>query len=177
MQGYAIRRLAGRWPCLSGAMEDANSTCTSVDDRTEEFGDNPTRDTLTEGLVALLRPTVDSLQNSIKNTKYVSFSFQLFARVLILTPSEFGFPSPVSLIVEVTELCIIYFGIILIVTVSLRASQQELSREIEFLLVELATIYRNQQCPIDLDGYVKKLLDARARVTIINSILHNVQVI
>ena len=49
---------------------DENSTCTSADDGTEDFGDNPTRDTLTEGIISLLKPTVDSLENSIKNTRF-----------------------------------------------------------------------------------------------------------
>ena len=48
---------------------DENSTCTSADDGTEDFGDNPTRDTLTEGLISLLKPTVDNLENSIKHTR------------------------------------------------------------------------------------------------------------
>ena len=49
-------------------MEDGTSTCTSVDG-TEDFGDNPTRDSLTEGILNLLKPTVDCLENSIKNTR------------------------------------------------------------------------------------------------------------
>lgn len=48
---------------------DEISTCTSADG-TEDFGENPTRDTLTEGLITLLKPTVDSLENSIKHTRY-----------------------------------------------------------------------------------------------------------
>lgn len=48
---------------------DENSTCTSADG-TEDFGENPTRDTLTEGLITLLKPTVDNLENSIKHTRY-----------------------------------------------------------------------------------------------------------
>ena len=50
-------------------MEDGTSTCTSADG-TEDFGDNPTRDSLTEGILNLLKPTVDSLENSIKSTRY-----------------------------------------------------------------------------------------------------------
>jgi hypothetical protein len=38
-------------------------------DWTEDFGDNPTRDSLTEGILNLLKPTVDCLENSIKNTR------------------------------------------------------------------------------------------------------------
>lgn len=49
-------------------MDDGTSTCTSADG-TEDFGDNPTRDSLTEGILNLLKPTVDSLETSIKNTR------------------------------------------------------------------------------------------------------------
>ena len=45
---------------------DGASSCT---DGTEDFCDNPTRDSLTEGLVSLLKPTVDSLETSIRNTR------------------------------------------------------------------------------------------------------------
>merc|ERR1712071_196387 len=103
---------------------DENSTCTSADDGTEDFGDNPTRDTLTEGLISLLKPTVDNLENSIKHT---------------------------------------------------RQSQIELKSQIESLSLELNTISKNQQCPIDLESYIKKLLDARRRITTINSVLQNAQ--
>ncbi len=49
---------------------DEISVCTSVDgDDKTDFGDNPTRDSLTDGLISLLRPTVESLENSIRNTK------------------------------------------------------------------------------------------------------------
>jgi len=102
---------------------DENSTCTSADG-TEDFGENPTRDTLTEGLITLLKPTVDNLENSIKHT---------------------------------------------------RQSQLELKTQIENLAVELNTISKNQQCPIDLESYIKKLLDARRRITTINSVLQNAQ--
>lgn len=37
-------------------------------------------------------------------------------------------------------------------------------------------IAQNQQSPIDLESYIKKLLDARKRITIVNSILQNAQV-
>jgi SNARE-associated protein Snapin len=49
---------------------EADEISVSTDDKTEDFCDNPTRDSLTEGLMNLLKPTVDSLQNSIRNTKY-----------------------------------------------------------------------------------------------------------
>ena len=50
-------------------MEDGASSCTSADG-TEDFGNDPTRDLLTEGLVGLVKPVVDSLEESIKSTRY-----------------------------------------------------------------------------------------------------------
>lgn len=57
-----------------------------------------------------------------------------------------------------------------------RQSQVELRNQIEILSAELQSISQNQQCPVDLDVYVKKLLEARRRITIVNSILQNAQV-
>jgi len=53
---------------------DGASSCT---DGTEDFCDNPTRDSLTEGLVSLLKPTVDTLETSIKSTRYVQIHHSL----------------------------------------------------------------------------------------------------
>jgi hypothetical protein len=58
----------------------------------------------------------------------------------------------------------------------LRQSQAELRSQIEYLSAELTVISQNQQSPIDLESYIKKLLDARKRITIVNSILQNAQV-
>ena len=52
----------------------------------------------------------------------------------------------------------------------------ELRTQIENLSAELSVISQNQQSPIDLESYIKKLLDARKRITIVNSILQNAQV-
>lgn len=51
-------------------MADSNSTATSLEDRTEDLDtcDNPTRDTLTEGLLCLIRPTIDSLDKQVSST-------------------------------------------------------------------------------------------------------------
>ena len=57
-----------------------------------------------------------------------------------------------------------------------RQSQVELRAQIESLTTELSVIAQNQQSPIDLESYIKKLLDARKRITIVNSILQNAQV-
>lgn len=51
-------------------MADTNSTATSLEDRTEDLdsGENPTRDTLAEGLLSLIRPTIDSLESQVSST-------------------------------------------------------------------------------------------------------------
>lgn len=47
---------------------DSNSTATSLDDKTEDFEANPTRDTITEGLMCLIKPTIDSLDKHVAST-------------------------------------------------------------------------------------------------------------
>ena len=65
-------------------MAETNSTATSLEDRTEvtitfcslversvqdlDSGENPTRDTLAEGLLSLIRPTIDSLERQVSST-------------------------------------------------------------------------------------------------------------
>ncbi len=66
--------------------------------------------------------------------------------------------------------CLLYF------VLNSRQSQAELRTQIENLSAELSVISQNQQSPIDLESYIKKLLDARKRITIVNSILQNAQV-
>ena len=59
---------------------DDASTNTSNDDKTEDFGDNPTRDTLADGLLSLLRPTIEQLDDRVRSTRlaikvdYVKFT-------------------------------------------------------------------------------------------------------
>lgn len=48
---------------------DTESTTTSVDDKTEDFCENPTRDTLAEGLMCLLKPTIDQLDERVRATR------------------------------------------------------------------------------------------------------------
>jgi len=53
-------------------MADSASTATSLEDRTEDLDtgaeDNPTRDTLAEGILCLVRPTIDSLEKQVSST-------------------------------------------------------------------------------------------------------------
>ncbi|XP_046402317.1 SNAPIN protein homolog [Ischnura elegans] len=48
---------------------DTESTNTSLDDKTEDYGENPTRDTLAEGFICLLKPTIDQLDERVKATR------------------------------------------------------------------------------------------------------------
>lgn len=49
---------------------DSESTATSIDDEnTENFCDNPTRDALAEGLMGLIKPTVDQLDERVRATR------------------------------------------------------------------------------------------------------------
>lgn len=50
---------------------DSESTATSVDENTENFCENPTRDTLAEGLMGLIKPAVDQLDERIRVTRCV----------------------------------------------------------------------------------------------------------
>lgn len=103
---------------------DTESTNTSVDDKTEDFCENPTRDTLAEGLMCLLKPTIDQLDERVRVT---------------------------------------------------RISQVELKQQIEGLAEELKKISEAHQCPLDLDSYVKKLMNAKLKVTVVSNILQTAQ--
>ncbi|XP_047997133.1 SNAPIN protein homolog [Leguminivora glycinivorella] len=50
-------------------MDDTESTTTSADENTGNLCDNPTRDTLAEGLLGLLKPTVDQLDDRVRATR------------------------------------------------------------------------------------------------------------
>ncbi|NXT13554.1 SNAPN protein, partial [Prunella fulvescens] len=59
---------------------------------------------------------------------------------------------------------------------SVRESQVELREHIDSLATELCRINEDQKVALDLDPYVKKLLNARRRVVLVNNILQNAQV-
>ncbi|XP_012288277.1 SNAPIN protein homolog [Orussus abietinus] len=103
---------------------DTASDNTSVDDKTEDFCENPTRDALTEGLMGLLKPTIDQLDERIRAT---------------------------------------------------RISQIELKQQIESLTDELIKISDALQSPLELDSYVKKLVNAKQKVTIVSNVLQTTQ--
>ncbi|XP_070124319.1 SNARE-associated protein Snapin isoform X2 [Equus przewalskii] len=57
-----------------------------------------------------------------------------------------------------------------------RESQVELREQIDNLASELCRINEDQKVALDLDPYVKKLLNARRRVVLVNNILQNAQI-
>ena len=67
------------------ASADSNSTATSLEDRTEDLdtdtGHNPTRDTLAEGLLCLVRPTIDTLETQVSATLSAQVSSLLFIQI------------------------------------------------------------------------------------------------
>ncbi|KFM61679.1 SNARE-associated protein Snapin-like [Stegodyphus dumicola] len=105
-------------------MEDTASTTTSLDDKTDDYGDSTTRDALADGLMELLRPSVEQLDDHVRLT-------------LI--------------------------------------SQKELRQQIESLSEELRQISETYNSMFDLDVYVKKLMNAKRRVMLVNNILQNAQ--
>ncbi|XP_072346798.1 SNARE-associated protein Snapin-like [Scyliorhinus torazame] len=56
-----------------------------------------------------------------------------------------------------------------------RESQLDLREQIDNLAAELCRINEDQKMALDLDPYVKKLLNARRRVVLVNNILQNAQ--
>lgn len=51
--------------------QDSDSTITSLGENTENLCDNPTRDTLAEGLISLFQPIVDQLDERVRSTRSV----------------------------------------------------------------------------------------------------------
>ena len=56
-----------------------------------------------------------------------------------------------------------------------RESQLVLRQQIDTLTEELQKLAALQKPPVDLDPYIKKLLNCRRKVTIVNSILQSTQ--
>lgn len=51
--------------------EDSESTVTSIEENTENFCDNPTRDILADGIISLFKSTADQLQDRVRTTRFV----------------------------------------------------------------------------------------------------------
>ncbi|KAH1001009.1 hypothetical protein HUJ04_013273 [Dendroctonus ponderosae] len=103
---------------------DSESTATSLDENTENFCENPTRDTIAEGLMGLIKPTVDQLDERVRAT---------------------------------------------------RVSQLELKQCIDGLAEELKKVSEAQQHTVDLEIYLKKLINAKQRVSVLSNILQSAQ--
>ncbi|KAK8758936.1 SNAP associated protein [Amblyomma americanum] len=103
---------------------DDSENATSIDDRSEAYSEASARDCITEGIIGLLLPTVEQIDERVKST---------------------------------------------------RISQLELRQHIDTLAEDLRVLSENQQIPYDLDSYVKKLVNAKRRVVLVNSILQNTQ--
>lgn len=54
-----------------------------------------------------------------------------------------------------------------------RLSQLELKTELDNLLVELKKIQDIQQVPVELDSYVKKLINVKHKVTVVSNVLQS----
>lgn len=54
--------------------KDTDSTLTSLDENTENLCDNPTRDTLAEGIVSLFQPIIDKLDDRVRATRWIFFN-------------------------------------------------------------------------------------------------------
>jgi len=59
--------------------------------------------------------------------------------------------------------------------VSVRQSQVELREQIDKLAQDLHRLSELQELPVDLEPYVKKLMNSRRRVMLVNNILQNAQ--
>ncbi|KAL9989522.1 hypothetical protein ACROYT_G004083 [Oculina patagonica] len=59
--------------------------------------------------------------------------------------------------------------------ISVRKSQVELREQIDKLAQDLHRLSELQELPIDLEPYVKKLMNSRRRVMLVNNILQNAQ--
>ncbi|XP_073243373.1 SNARE-associated protein Snapin-like [Porites lutea] len=58
---------------------------------------------------------------------------------------------------------------------SVRESQVELREQIDKLTQDLRRLSELQELPVDLEPYVKKLMNSRRRVMLVNNILQNAQ--
>jgi hypothetical protein len=69
-----------------------------------------------------------------------------------------------------------YTIVIEFISLLYRISQVELKQQIEVLSEELKKISESQECILDIDVYVRKLVNAKLKVTVVSNILQAVQV-
>ena len=163
------------------ASADSNSTATSLEDRTEDLdtdtGHNPTRDTLAEGLLCLVRPTIDTLETQVSATlsaQVSSLFVALHPDAIISKLSLSAFTSTLSERIQLRD--IYHFHLYsrdsrYVQSVHEIMLQSELKDQIVRLQTNLKTLQQQQSCPVDLDSYVVKLGNTKKRVTVVANIL------
>lgn len=60
--------------------------------------------------------------------------------------------------------------------IKIRSSQQELSKQLDALIIKLRSIEEIQQTSPELESYVHKLINIKHKVTVIYSVLQGAQV-
>jgi SNARE-associated protein Snapin len=50
-------------------MTSSNSSVTSIDDNTENFAENPTRELLAEGFLGFFSPVIENLDSKLKQSQ------------------------------------------------------------------------------------------------------------
>ena len=164
------------------ASADSNSTATSLEDRTEDLdtdtGHNPTRDTLAEGLLCLVRPTIDTLETQVSATLSAQVSSLFVAlhpeAIIVSRLSLSAFTSTLSERIQLRD--IYHFHLYsrdsrYVQSVHEIMLQSELKDQIVRLQTNLKTLQQQQSCPVDLDSYVVKLGNTKKRVTVVANIL------
>ena len=104
--------------------QSSHTTENQYQDSTDDFLENPTRDTLAEGIIGLLTPTIRHLDQGINNA---------------------------------------------------RSSQLELKSQLDQLESQLKIINEELEKSADLEPYVLKLVEAKKKVIVINSMLQDAQ--
>lgn len=56
-------------PATPTQAADSDSTVTSIEENTENFCDNPTRDILADGIISVFKSTADQLQENVRTTR------------------------------------------------------------------------------------------------------------
>lgn len=105
------------------------SSNTSLDDKTDDFGENPTRDILAEGLMSILKPTLDQLDDRVKTVRVSQLALkeQLDALSLELKKLSEELSFPVDLNIYSTKLANCHHKISVVSNI-LQAAQDRLHK-------------------------------------------------
>uniref|UniRef100_A0A4W5QWD2 Biogenesis of lysosome-related organelles complex 1 subunit 7 n=1 Tax=Hucho hucho TaxID=62062 RepID=A0A4W5QWD2_9TELE len=115
------------------------------------------KDAIAEGLLGLLKPAVQQLDLHVHSVRFV----ELVPACLVHVAGH--------RVIGVRSADMLQYEL------SAWESQVELREHIDNLATELCRINEHQKVVLDLDPYVKKLLNARRRVVLVNNILQNAQ--